>query len=85
MTVSRLVMLKNAKRPMEVTDAGMVMEVIATALNENSPMVNSPLPVAKVTDARSKHSENAAFPISVTDAGMVMESSAVDWNALVPM
>ena len=70
---------------MEVTEAGMMMEVIAACWNATRPMVKSPLPAAKMTDVRLKHALNANSPMEVTDAGMVMEVIPVFSNAPSPM
>ena len=54
-TVARLVVPLNTLPPMEVTDAGMVTEVIPDELNALFPMDTSRLPAAKLTDAREEH------------------------------
>ena len=52
MTDARLEQLSNAASSMVVTDAGMVMEVIAVFPNVFPPMVGNWIPAANVTDAR---------------------------------
>jgi hypothetical protein len=70
---------------MEVTDAGISMDMSAVLSNAKSPMVKSPLPAAKVTDVRSAHRKNALVPMEVTDAGISMEVRPDTANVLTPM
>jgi hypothetical protein len=70
---------------MEVTNAGIVMEVILVFRNALSPMVSSRLPAANVTVVRLEQSLNALLPMEVTDAGMVTVWKPVPRNASLPM
>jgi hypothetical protein len=70
---------------MDVTVAGMLIEVIVVTMNAAIPMVKSPLPAVKVTDARLEACVNALSPMDVTDAGILMEIIRVPRNAIAPM
>ena len=53
-----------------MTDAGICTDVMEVCWNADPPMVNSPLPAAKVTVWKPVP-RNASLPMVVTDAGMV--------------
>jgi hypothetical protein len=72
--------VENARSPIDVTLAGMVMDSSGTPLNASSPITISVLPAAKVTEVSSVARLNAPPPIDVTLAGMVMEVSEARWN-----
>jgi hypothetical protein len=68
----------NALDPIDVTLAGMVMEVSEVAVwNMWAGIDLRVLVPSKVTEVSAVKSRNAWFPINLTLAGMVMEASLV--------
>jgi hypothetical protein len=62
----------NAIAPMDVTDAGMVMDVSLLQLTKAlSPMDSTPLP--RFTEVNPLHDWNARAPMDVTVSGMVSD------------
>ena len=65
----------NAELPMDVTLAGIVIELSGVHAKADSPIVSSELGEANVTELRDSDCPNALFPIDVTLAGnWILES-----------
>jgi len=79
--------LLNALSPIDVTEAGMVIDFKLVQLsNAAMPMVRSRESDANFIDDKLLHIMNAVCPIDVTEAGMVIDVKLLhDWNAKMPI